>query len=572
MPMKARKTMSIKTKLITSFILCVIILILVGTIGIFGMKRLNNNAKNIYHYDLKSVELLHQINEDLLSIRAEVVNAVLYEDQTRTNDSIEKIDAYDSNMSSLLDAYGKLEHNPETISHYDRILVLVDSHREIRKKVLNDAKAGLYIKAKEGLPRIVEVREEISKQLDELIEITQSNADQKNMDNKVTYEITKNNIFIVILIGAVIAIGVGLSISLIIGKKIKNLLIYAQAIGEGDLTYTANVKGGDELAGLSEALNMAREKLRNMVHVISDQTGEVSASSEELSATLEEMSSTFAQIGQNVSLIVDNIHNINATTQELEATVEQVDSGINQLSMDATNSSNESVEINKRSIEIKNKGVESKAFTDKLNEEKNHEIVEAINQSSIVSEISLFAQSIAEIAEQTNLLSLNAAIEAARAGEHGRGFAVVAEEIRALAEKSSEDVKNINNVVAAVQAAVKNLAIHSKDLLDFIDGRVMEDYQLLIDTGISYEKDASFVNQLSTNIAAMSEELNASTNEITNVTQTIALKIEDTSSSSDEIIMSIEQVSAAMDEVAATAQHQAEVAERLTQMISGFKI
>lgn len=572
MSKKAMKKMSIKAKLITSFILCVIILIIVGTIGFFGMRRLNSNAKNMYHYDFKSVALLHQINEDLLFIRAEIDNAVLYENPTMTKESIENIESYDNSVSALLEKYGELEHSADTYAQYERILKLIDSYREIRMKVLNHAKAGEYITAKEGLDSVTEVREEICDELDDLIQTTQSNAEVKNTENKLTYQSMTRNIFIIIVIGTVIAITIGLLISLSLGIKIKNILKYAQALGEGDLTYAVTVKGGDELARVSDALNASREKLRQMVLLISEQTEEVSASSEELSATLEEMSSTFTQIEQNVSSIVDNIHNINQTTEELTATVEQVDSGINQLSVDATNSSNESVEINKRSVEIKNKGTESKALVDKLNVEKNQLILDAIQQSSVVGEISMFAQSIAAIAEQTNLLSLNAAIEAARAGEHGRGFAVVADEIRALAEKSSEDVKNIHKVVSDVQSAVQNLAIHSKELLNFINVRVMDDYQLLIDTGVSYEKDATFINSLATNIAAMSEELNASTDEITNVTQSIASRIEGTSSSSDEILMSIEQVSTAMDEVAATAQHQAEIAEKLTQMISSFKI
>lgn len=572
MSKKAMKKMSIKAKLITSFILCVIILIIVGTIGFFGMRRLNNNAKNIYNYDFKSVALLHQINEDLLFIRAEIDNAVLYENPTMTKESIENIESYDNSVSALLEKYGELEHSADTYAQYERVLKLIDSYREIRMKVLNHAKAGEYITAKEGLDSVTEVRAEICDELEDLIQSTQSNAEEKNTENKRTYQSMTRNIFIIIVIGTVIAITIGLLISLSLGIKIKNILKYAQAIGEGDLTYVAKVNGGDELASLSDALNAAREKLRQMVLLISEQTEEVSASSEELSATLEEMSSTFTQIEQNVSSIVDNIHNINQTTEELTATVEQVDSGINQLSMDATNSSNESVEINKRSVEIKNKGTESKALADKLNEEKNQLILDAIQQSSVVSEISMFAQSIAAIAEQTNLLSLNAAIEAARAGEHGRGFAVVADEIRALAEKSSEDVKNIHKVVNDVQVAVQNLSSHSKELLDFINVRVKDDYQLLIDTGVSYEKDATFINSLATNIAAMSEELNASTDEITNVTQSIASRIEGTSNSSDEILMSIEQVSTAMDDVAATAQHQAEIAEKLTQMISTFKI
>lgn len=570
--MNLLKKNSIKKSILSSYLLCLIIMSLVGAIGIFGMKALNNNAKEIYNYDFKSVKYLHQITERLLLIRTEIDNAVLYEDQEKTTEATQKIAFYDTEATELLGFYEQLEHSSKTKDEYDNILKLFEKYRLERTKVLDLANAGNYIKAEAGLSNITEIRVEISEKLDTLVKTAENNAMVNNTKNKNTYHTIISNIIFVIVIGAISAVIIGLIIAQSISKRIKNILLFAQAIGEGDLTYSVDIKGKDEIAKLCDALNAAREKLRQLVETISDQTQEVSASSEELSAVLEEMSSTFTQIDQSTSSIVGNIQDINTITEELSATVEQVDSGVYQLTTNSTESNSEAIEIKKRSVDIKNKGAESKALADQLSKEKNIKILEAIKQSSVVGEISAFAESIAAIAEQTNLLSLNAAIEAARAGEHGKGFAVVASEIRVLADKSSNDVKNIHTVVTNVKTAVENLSTHSKDLLDFINGRVKKDYQLLIDTGVSYENDSIYVSNLSTNIATMSEELNASTNEIATVTRSIASNIEDTSNNSEEILRSIRQVKLAMDEVASAAQHQTEIAEKLTQMISLFKI
>lgn len=570
--MKMMRKMSIRVKLLLGFILANIILIVVGLLGLYGIETIQKNSVATYSYNLRSVDQLHQVKESLQNIRMEIQNAVLYNDPAQTTTAIRKIQILVQQNQTVLRSYSELKLSGDMLSEYEKLQKLLGEYRTARTELLDQASAGDYAKAKEMIPGVLEVVGRIDIVIDGIIQKNQTMAKEDNDINLRTYNRIRLYMLIIVASGASLSIIIGLLIAISISKTAKKGLAFAQAMGEGDLTYQVQVKSDDELGKLIKALVQARDNIRDLIYNIIEQSQEVTASSEELSATLEEMSSTFTQIETNTASIVDNIQDVHAITEELSATVEQVNSGIAQLSSESTQSSDESVHIKDRSIEIKNKGFESKSLADTLYDEKEGKILKAIEQGSVVDEIIIFAESIAAIAEQTNLLAINAAIESARAGEQGKGFAVVADEIRILAEKSSGYVKNIQSVVANVKTAVGNLSENSKDVLDFIDNRVREDYKLLIETGTSYEKDAAFVSDLSKNIAAMAESLNTSTEEIAAVVQTIVGNVESTDRSSDEILVSIEQTAKAMEEVAKTAQHQSTIAEELSRMTSVFKI
>ena len=570
--MKIITNMSIKNKLLTSFITITLLLVVVGILSTKSITKIAENGEIMYSYNLQSVDQLHLIKENLLEYRILIQDIFISQNTALAKNTVADLDKIMQVNVSYIESYDKRNLSKKDREIWEAIKLEIDVDSTQRQKVIDLALQEKYVEAKNAMPDVTNVNIPLFEKIDDLIARNKSMAQEANNNNMRTGKSSITLMYGIVALGFIIAISLGIILSIYITKAVNKGLKFAKALGNGDLTVQIHSKSKDELGMLIAALNVAQSKMKEIIHKIIEQSQNVAASSEELTATLEEMAVDFISINSNTGNIVKGVMDVNIATEALTATIEQVNSGVAQLATSSSDGNIESVEIKNRAVTIKEQGNESKMITNQMLGEKQINILDSIEKGKVVNEIAVIANSIASIASQTNLLALNAAIEAARAGEHGRGFAVVADEIRNLAERASLYVKEITNVVSHVQNAFDNLADNSKEMLHFIDTRVSTDYDLLVTTGESYEKDAVFVNVFSQETASMAEEMSASLEEISSVIQSIATNLQDTTTSSEEIMTSMDHTKRAIDQVSETAHSQAAIAEGLSNLVLTFKI
>lgn len=323
----------------------------------------------------------------------------------------------------------------------------------------------------------------------------------------------------------IVLAAVGFVFAISITQPLQKLTKVVRKISKLDLVpyqkYAGLQKKKDETGEISRAVERMRDTFQGMM-------GELSSISESITEDAK-------RLNEIANTVTDHADNNFATTQQLSAGMEETSASTEVISGDVsrmgtytadindrvTNGVRLSEEIMKRTEEMKGNTMQASASTRQMYEEVREETQNAIDRSKSVSRIDDLANAIKEIADQTRLLSLNASIEAARAGEAGRGFSVVATEIGKLAEQSSQTVGNITSIVQEVTLAVNDMTKSLTKTLDFLENKVLQDYDGFILISEKYTLDAGNVNQIMLEVDHSIDELNESMLKISNALEGI---------------------------------------------------
>ncbi|WP_047046419.1 methyl-accepting chemotaxis protein [Vibrio mexicanus] len=349
-----------------------------------------------------------------------------------------------------------------------------------------------------------------------------------------------------IAIGIVMALfagGIGYHIAQSVREPLTRILSTLEGLTDGDMTQRIDIRYNNEFSRVSGHINSLADNLHNILVKLND-------ASDNLTSTANSNQETSSGAQKQLNSQREQTANVATAMTEMAHSVQEVaQSAQNSLGM---------VQQVETASESGRQIMSTNISTINQLEARLNESVEAVSELQKMSgHIGSILDVIRNIAEQTNLLALNAAIEAARAGEQGRGFAVVADEVRVLAQRTTESTSEIENMISNLQS--------SSSTAGKVIESCMSDMELSVEQASNANSAMEEIQALILEISQMSSYISEAAGEQSHTTSDIARNIE-------EINLIAGTSYEAMSEIARTSADLTALANQQGDLVHRFKL
>lgn len=391
-------------------------------------------------------------------------------------------------------------------------------------------------------------------------------------DKAVIDRIVRKDLFKPLIADVILIVVTALLLNAIISKMLQPMdnmkqFVRKKVIGE------ANCKQQDsEVKEIDYLINELQQRVLSIISKtkqealsIQDKMTSTSNGVSHMNDNIVEISAAMEETGASVASQTDSIHSINEDCNKVMA-------AINDLTEMAGTITSRAGEIIDRVEQIVPELLDDKKEAVSLTEASRKKLEHAIEETKVIEQIVEVSAAISAIAGQTNLLALNASIEAARAGEAGKGFAVVAEEIKNLSNTTSDEIEKVNELINKVTASVEALSGECHNIISFLDGTVMNDYEKLEVLAGNYRDDAEYYVEVSNLLQKSTDELDLYANGITQMVDAINVSQNELDASVQSVNSNLQNITYASSDVSAETQDVMQSIVSLQETIKQFNV
>lgn len=511
---KRKRGVGIGIKIMGLLLLLAITAISCVGVLVWTLQSVIGMSDQIVSEQVAEQEKISTLSRQFTYINSQVLTHVMTTNSVTMDTLSEKILQDITDMEQQIEEFGYLlSEGDERKEALDSASAELAKYRKTVESLLvtsAENKTQAYVSATSNLPMF---NEHIENYMNRMLEITAQEMEQAQgqMEQSAARVPGIISVASIALLVVVIVIMLGLRLWVIgpVKKATKQVdeLVEGIRCDKGDITKRIHVGSRDEVGRLAIAINDLVAQMQIIIRAITEGCGQMEEKQADIISNVEKVNATADHTMRNLGVMSRGMQLVTGAIEGVQQDTGVLDHTVENMLEVAQNGRNYAADIKEKAGKMKVTAVESKQEATLVMKEIDTAMTESIANSRQIHKITELTEEILGIAGTTNLLALNASIEAARAGEAGRGFAVVAEEIRKLADSSRESANNIQEISNRVVESVEELSENATRLLEFMNTRVMKDYDALEDTGSNYHEAADHVDEMMNEFGQKIDEL-----------------------------------------------------------------